>query len=269
MLSSRNHPLSHHVEILSSMEIRISILSMTYGKYMDLNLCCFIPGKVIDELFHILNVILTTEGPLTPNNLLQELRDISSMAIEHFDERVAITFKKYCENANGFCPFNDSMYNSSENKEYSLSSVKDLHNLYSPPCIHGGGLRNLAFSTITTQVPGGLRALTDTSITQDVPASSRTAMLPILSHPSVGYNTNYLSYLSVAPMAASSENNYRDVSAIYPSTGLMRFSAHFPRKNVLPPAYCNNFQACRKHRCFIQGYKKLKSEHNKALRKVN
>lgn len=247
------------------METRISILSMTYGKYMDLNLCCFIPGKVIDELFHILNIVLTTNGPLTPNNLLQELRDISSMAIEHFDERVAITFKKYCENANGFCPFNDNSYISSENNKYPFSPMKSLQNIYSPSCIHSGGLRNLAFSTITTQVPGGLRGLTDTS--HDIAISSKTPILSRISYPSVDRNTNYLNCSSSVALG-SNEINYKDMNGISSSTGLQRFSAHFSRKNIPSSAYCTNFQTCRKHKSFIQGYKKLKSEHNRALRKV-
>lgn len=46
----RNHPLARHVDILSAIETRLSLLSMTYSKYIDLGLCCFIPGKVIVQL---------------------------------------------------------------------------------------------------------------------------------------------------------------------------------------------------------------------------
>ena len=45
----RNHPLSKHVNVLSSVETRLSLLSMTFVKYIDMNLCCFIPGKVCEE----------------------------------------------------------------------------------------------------------------------------------------------------------------------------------------------------------------------------
>ena len=90
----RNHYLARHADVLTSIETRISMLSMTYNKYMDLNLCCFIPGRVLDEIFSILRLIETSDKPLRPHEVLQELRDISSMAIEHFDEKIAITLKK-------------------------------------------------------------------------------------------------------------------------------------------------------------------------------
>lgn len=45
----RSHPLARHCDILTAIETRISMLSMTFIKYVDLNLCCFIPGKVSIE----------------------------------------------------------------------------------------------------------------------------------------------------------------------------------------------------------------------------
>lgn len=44
----RNHALARHVDILSAIETRLSLLSMTYAKYIDARppSCCFIPGKV-------------------------------------------------------------------------------------------------------------------------------------------------------------------------------------------------------------------------------
>ncbi len=70
------------------------MLSMTYTKYMELELCCFIPGKVVDEVLKILRIVENSKGPLKPHEILQELRDISSMAIEHFDEKIAHLLKK-------------------------------------------------------------------------------------------------------------------------------------------------------------------------------
>ncbi|XP_037933846.1 F-box only protein 28 isoform X1 [Teleopsis dalmanni] len=90
----RNHCLARHADILTSIETRISMLSMTYGKYMDLSLCCFIPGRVLDEIFRILRLISKTAKQLRPHEVLQELRDISSMAIEHFDEKIVPLIKK-------------------------------------------------------------------------------------------------------------------------------------------------------------------------------
>lgn len=90
----RNHPLAKHSDILACIETRISMLSMTYSKYIDKDLCCFIPGKVIDEVFNILKLIESTSKPLRAHEVLQELRDISSMAIEHFDENIAHRLKR-------------------------------------------------------------------------------------------------------------------------------------------------------------------------------
>lgn len=94
----RNHALSKHADILTCIETRISMLSMTYTKYIDLNLCCFIPGKIIDEVLKILELVDTTTRPLRAHDVLQELRDISSMAIDHFDEKIAPVLKKsFCD----------------------------------------------------------------------------------------------------------------------------------------------------------------------------
>lgn len=74
------------------------MLSMTYTKYIDMNLCCFIPGKIIDEVLCILKLVDTTNRPLRAHEVLQELRDISSMAIDHFDEKIAPILKKsFCD----------------------------------------------------------------------------------------------------------------------------------------------------------------------------
>lgn len=71
-----------------------------------------IPNQVIDEVLHVLNIISSSdmsnaaagtksifcEKPLRTHEVLQELRDISSMAIDHFEEKIAPTLKKaYCE----------------------------------------------------------------------------------------------------------------------------------------------------------------------------
>ncbi|XP_034481132.1 F-box only protein 28 [Drosophila innubila] len=89
----RNHMLARHSDILTSIETRISMLTMTYSKFIDLNVCCFIPGRVLDEIISILKLLASTTKPLRPHEVLQELRDISSMAIEHFDEKIAVNFK--------------------------------------------------------------------------------------------------------------------------------------------------------------------------------
>lgn len=66
--------------------------------------------QVIDEILHVLSTIshlkvkssssifILSERPLRTHEVLQELRDISSMAIDHFEEKIAPSLKKaYCE----------------------------------------------------------------------------------------------------------------------------------------------------------------------------
>merc|ERR1712066_1118835 len=102
----RNHPLIRHCDVLTAIETRISLLQMTFMKYVDAEACCFIPGKVIDEIFDVLHKISATDAenlrecptPEMPRSyeVLQELRDISSMAMEYFDEKIVPTLK-VCE----------------------------------------------------------------------------------------------------------------------------------------------------------------------------
>ncbi|GBP55113.1 F-box only protein 28 [Eumeta japonica] len=90
----RCHPLARHCDILMSIETRISMLNMTYSKFIENGICCFIPGKVIDEISRVLRIVETSTSPPRAHEVLQELRDISSMAIEHFDDKISPAFKK-------------------------------------------------------------------------------------------------------------------------------------------------------------------------------
>ncbi len=74
-------------------QTRISLLAMTFIKFVDLELCCFIPGKVVDEILRVLRAIRSDSSPPRAYEVLQELRDISSMAMEHFDEKIVPTLK--------------------------------------------------------------------------------------------------------------------------------------------------------------------------------
>lgn len=55
----RNHSLARHADILAAVETRLSLLNMTFMKYVDSNLCCFIPGKVG-------SVLCSTSGRVLP-----------------------------------------------------------------------------------------------------------------------------------------------------------------------------------------------------------
>lgn len=90
----RNHRLARHADILQCIETRISMLMMTYSKYIEANMCCFIPGKVIDEVLRLLRLVGNTSEQFRAREILQELRDITSMAIEHFEEKIAPDLKQ-------------------------------------------------------------------------------------------------------------------------------------------------------------------------------
>lgn len=93
----RNHPLARHSDILTAIETRLSLLSMTFKKFIDLNFCCFIPGKVLDEIFRVLRYVTSVQSPIRAHEVLQELRDLSSMAMEYFDEKIAPGLKRHKE----------------------------------------------------------------------------------------------------------------------------------------------------------------------------
>lgn len=68
---------------------------MTYLKYIERRTVCFIPGKVIDECFKILrSTSLNENSQMRTHEILQELRDLSSMAIEHFEEKIVPDIQK-------------------------------------------------------------------------------------------------------------------------------------------------------------------------------
>ncbi|ENN72196.1 hypothetical protein YQE_11156, partial [Dendroctonus ponderosae] len=97
----KTHPLARHNEILQGVETRLSMLNMTYLRYIEHQIMCFIPGKVLDEIKCILNVVETSQSPPRPLQLLQELRDLSSMAIEHFDEHILPRCREKLEQQSG------------------------------------------------------------------------------------------------------------------------------------------------------------------------
>lgn len=47
----RDHMFSRHADILSAIETRMSLLQITYAKYMEAGYACFIPGKVSTVTF--------------------------------------------------------------------------------------------------------------------------------------------------------------------------------------------------------------------------
>lgn len=82
----RKHPLSSRSEVLSAIETRVSLLDMSIMRYTEEGYCAFFPGKVLDELRHVFCILKRSSAIPRPQEFLHELRDISSMAMEYFDE---------------------------------------------------------------------------------------------------------------------------------------------------------------------------------------
>lgn len=62
---------------------------MTIMRYVDEGYCAFFPGKVLDELRRVYVSIKSTPGSISRSTeILRELRDVSSMAMEYFDETI-------------------------------------------------------------------------------------------------------------------------------------------------------------------------------------
>lgn len=56
-------------------------------RYVDEGYCSFFPGKVLDELRRVYVTIKSSNSEISRSTeILRELRDISSMAMEYFDE---------------------------------------------------------------------------------------------------------------------------------------------------------------------------------------
>lgn len=258
-----------HDEILSSLEIRISLLSVTYGKYMDLNLCCFIPGKVLDELYRLLRILRTSDKQLNPNNLLQELRDISSTAIEHFDNFVVYTLKNHCECAKRCFARNEPIYENCINV-MPTNNIRsnNLQNSSLVSCIHGGGLQTLAFSTVTTELPDRSPNLCDISNTKYSQMTSAALNLPCQMYCTVGQNADYLNFASNIQALGSAKNTNEEIICSQSSSDTSNFYTRVCRKLLHKNSSKNYYNSICMHRNFINISKKLKSENNRELRKV-
>ena len=86
----------------------LNTVSKTLGQYIDANLCCFIPGKIIDEIYNIFNILRNQEIPNRFETktqsinqsfeVIKALRDMSSMAKGHFEVEIMPRMKKKLQN---------------------------------------------------------------------------------------------------------------------------------------------------------------------------
>ena len=97
------HVLLRHYDILTTIGSHLTLLDNTFLKYTSLNLCCFIPGRVIDEMLSIFQTIqeerqFKHEGSKCRcSNAFKHLKrciDASHEAINHFSEKIIPTLKE-------------------------------------------------------------------------------------------------------------------------------------------------------------------------------
>ena len=67
----RHHRYARHCDILTAIDTRMNLLSLSFGKYIEANLCCFIPGKIIDEIYNVLEILKTNIEPPSTYEVLQ------------------------------------------------------------------------------------------------------------------------------------------------------------------------------------------------------
>ncbi|CAB3402718.1 unnamed protein product [Caenorhabditis bovis] len=136
----KRHRLTKINEIYTAMDTRYSLLDLTFKKYMThthprLNIC-FIPGRVIDEFNRVLDILqkcIDNGGEFTGDvtELLKEVRDLSSMAMEYFEETILPILDERAEREGISSYVYDSITTYSKKKPWRVR--RDPHELGLPP----------------------------------------------------------------------------------------------------------------------------------------
>jgi len=82
----RKHPLVTHCDIIETLNMRLTLLQMTFGKHMERKHICFFAGEILDEVIQIMGQ-LRSQNRLTIR-ITDELFDLSTMASEYFKEHI-------------------------------------------------------------------------------------------------------------------------------------------------------------------------------------
>lgn len=82
----RKHPLVSQCDILDTINMRLTLLYMTFGKHVDRKHIGFFPSSILDEVHRLLD-LLSTNNRLSIR-CTDELFDLSSMAMEYFKEQL-------------------------------------------------------------------------------------------------------------------------------------------------------------------------------------
>lgn len=84
----RTHHLACESDIIETLHMRLTLMQMSFGKHIERKHCCFFPGEILDEVYHILNYIRVTPKLHRPYKVTDELFDLSTMAMEYFKEKI-------------------------------------------------------------------------------------------------------------------------------------------------------------------------------------
>ena len=104
---AKPEPLVHHklvrdLDILRTIGTQIAILDETFLDYINNNLCCSVPGRIVDQILSMLRAIQAKRKSnhykckcecSRAYKTLQKFTNTSSKAIKHFNEKIAPTLK--------------------------------------------------------------------------------------------------------------------------------------------------------------------------------
>lgn len=82
----RKHALTHEYDIMETLNMRLTLLQMTFHKHIKQSHCCFFAGEVLDEVHRILAYLRKTPILVRAHKVTDELFDLSTMAMEYFKE---------------------------------------------------------------------------------------------------------------------------------------------------------------------------------------
>ncbi|XP_023022371.2 F-box protein dampened [Leptinotarsa decemlineata] len=109
----RSHHLACESDIIETLHMRLTLLQMSFGKHIERRHCCFFPGEILDEVYHILNYIKVTPKLDLPYKVTDELFDLSTMAMEYFKEKIEPNLPEIAYFSSDFFNFSGSFANSS------------------------------------------------------------------------------------------------------------------------------------------------------------
>ena len=98
-----NHQLRKHCNILSNISWFNTCLGKRIQLSINLNLCCFYPGKIIDEMMYLMRIVSTKKPLPRPRStsliaeISDEFNDLKSLVEWHFEKNISPKLKKVQE----------------------------------------------------------------------------------------------------------------------------------------------------------------------------